>query len=615
MRWKGIIFLAILAGIVIALGFIFTDKWLEKRFEAAGTAIIGAKVEIDHLDFSLLGLHIRWDSLQATNPNNTMRNILTTGRTDFNMQLAPLFRKKVIIENIMMTNLSSGTERTTDGKVEKKKHKKSSEANVFTKTIDRLQKETASAPVWNVADLTKVNLDSLLAILKISSPQKIDSLRTNLTLTYDKWDSAFVQVSWEEDFTYLSSRINAIKPADIQTLEGLQTAYSTLEKVHVRVDSLGSFVSNTREHLESDLSAAANQASLVDDWINADYNNALAQAKLPSLDKASIARYFFGGNVVSQAIVVLNVVDKARRFSQKFKSDKPKKEKPPRLKGQTIYFSSNQRLPDLWIKNIELSGRTTTGLALAGQVQNIVSNQKIIGVPTKADIKGSRKDGAAVTLSGELNYLEQSPLEQFSVTMDKIPLNNVKFPDSKFLPDNLSGGHAAVKANFLADGDELNGTLDFVANELSMAFYSEASDPLQQTVRGIFERAKTIDVNSKLQSTSDRTQFSVNSNLDDLFSKEIEAIVGKELEKARTAIEDKVASEVGDVKATFDDFVAEKTVFFEAEMRRYENLLAEQVELVEGKKAHLEKRIEEDKKKAQKSVEDEAKKRLKGLFD
>ena len=83
MRWKGIIFLVVLAVLVFVLNLVFTDRWLEKRLESAGSAVVGAKVELERLDFSLLGLQMRWDSLQVANPKNTMKNILTSGKTDF----------------------------------------------------------------------------------------------------------------------------------------------------------------------------------------------------------------------------------------------------------------------------------------------------------------------------------------------------------------------------------------------------------------------------------------------------------------------------------------------------------------------------------------------------
>ncbi|NIR57473.1 MAG: hypothetical protein GWM98_27240, partial [Nitrospinaceae bacterium] len=61
IRWKGLILLAVVFGIALTVTLIFKDSWLERRIEEAGSAIVGARVDIDDLDLSLTGLHIRWN--------------------------------------------------------------------------------------------------------------------------------------------------------------------------------------------------------------------------------------------------------------------------------------------------------------------------------------------------------------------------------------------------------------------------------------------------------------------------------------------------------------------------------------------------------------------------
>ena len=154
MRWKGIIFLVVLIGIFVALSFILTDDWLERQLENIGTSVVGAKVEIDNLDFSLTGLHLRWSRLQVTNPKDTWKNIIETGKTECNFELLPLFSKKVVIENMQLSDLQTGTERATDGKIikkaKKKKETKPKKPGFFAKTTEKLQKEVETAPAWNL---------------------------------------------------------------------------------------------------------------------------------------------------------------------------------------------------------------------------------------------------------------------------------------------------------------------------------------------------------------------------------------------------------------------------------------------------------------------------------
>jgi len=71
-RNKGLIALGIVLAFIILISLIFSDIWIEKELENIGDQLIGAKVEIDNLDFSFTELYLSWRRLQVTNPKNTM---------------------------------------------------------------------------------------------------------------------------------------------------------------------------------------------------------------------------------------------------------------------------------------------------------------------------------------------------------------------------------------------------------------------------------------------------------------------------------------------------------------------------------------------------------------
>jgi len=359
VRWKGIITLLVLAGIVIVCGLIFTDSWLEKRLEITGSNIIGAKVELNKFDISLLGLHVKWDSLQVTDPKDTWINLLTTGRCEFNMSFLPLLRKKIMIENVQTANLTSGTARTTDGKWEKRKKKeKEAKPNIFSKTIARLENEISQAPAFNLEQFgKKVNVDSIIAILNIQSPGKIDSLKNNLNEKYNYWDKTFTEINLDKDFLRIENQIKSINPAQISNIEELQSSLNTVNNVRSELDSIKKSVTTNKTNLMNDLSFTETNVKQVDNWILEDYKRALSMAKLPDLNAQNIGKFIFGASVVNRVNKVLAITGQIRGYASRFKSDKPKKEKPPRLKGQTIYFSSKNIYPDFWIKKILYQGK------------------------------------------------------------------------------------------------------------------------------------------------------------------------------------------------------------------------------------------------------------------
>ena len=616
MRWKGIITLLVLAGIVIVLGLIFTDSWLEKKLEVTGSNIVGARVEIDKFDVSLLGLHVKWDSLQVTDPQDTWKNVLTTGKCEFNMDFLPLLRKKVIIENVQTANLTSGTARTTDGKWEKKKKEQAGKPNVFSKTIARLENEISGAPAWNLDQFgKKVNTDSIIALLNIQSVGKIDSLKNSLNEKYAYWDKTFSEVDLEQDFTRIEEQIKSIAPAQIKTVGQLQTSLTTVNKIRTDIDSLKKVVATTKTNVTNDLKFAGENVKQVDNWIQDDYKNVLGMAKLPDFSAGNIGRFIFGAGIVNRVNKVLTVTGQVRGYAARFKSDKPKKEKPPRLKGQAIHFSSKGIYPEYWIKNISLSGQTFKGVGFSGAVTDLVSDQKVVGQPTRFDVVGSRTDGASVHLLGEFNYLKDTPNETIELSMGGIPMNDVKLGESALAPYQLKKGTGKLQSMLSIQGEEIRGDLTFIADHLLFDIREPEKDSrVVRAINSVYANTDMLDVRAKWASNADKTDFSLNSNLDDLLVARFRSILSTEVADAKAKLQSEVDKRVQKHKAEILQLVNDKNKMLAAKVKKYEEMLNQNIELIENKKQEIENRIKQEKEKQENKLKDQAKEKLKDIF-
>jgi uncharacterized protein (TIGR03545 family) len=618
MRIKGIIFLAVLAGIFILLSIFLTDFWLEKRLESVGTSIVGAKVEIDHLDFSIAGLHVKWDSLQVTNPKNTWENILSTGQCEFDMDFLPLLSRKVIVENFQATNLRSGMKRTTDGKIEKKMKikPKSGKPSFITRTVQSLENEVKTAPAFSLGQFSrKVNVDSIKAFLEIRSPERIDSLKNSLSLMYGKWDEAFSDFKPAKELETIRQEITSIEPASIQSVPDLQNALITIDQSKKQIDSLRAAITTTRASIGQDFSFASRNLLSMDDWIKEDYRRALDKAKLPDINQQNIGKFLFGSKVVSKYTYALNIVGKSRSFANRFKSDKPKKQKPPRLKGQDIWFTKRNTLPSLWIKRIEISGKTLQSIAFSGLVTDVSSQQLLVGKPTRIDIQSSRK-GTSFDFAGELNYLGKEPQERFRLALAGLPLSDVRLSDSPMLPNTLKSGSLRLESSLDMQGDRLESTVHVISDRLVFDFAAqqEKQDQITRIVQNALKSIDNLDLKAIVRSDSAGTDFSLNSNLDDILVKQLKSQVSAEIEAAKAKLLAEVDSRVQKHRAEVENMVREKQTELETTMKKYEDQLNEQIRYVDNKKKEVETRIEEEKNKQKKKLEDEAKKKLKGII-
>jgi uncharacterized protein (TIGR03545 family) len=611
-RWKGIIFIAVVAAIIVTISLLLTDRWLENKLESSGSAIVGAKVEIDGLDFSIFGARMKWQRIQVTDPKNTWKNIFETGVSDFNLEFWPLLSKKFIVENFQVSGFRTYTDRKTDGAIPKPPKEEKSEPGFISKTITNLSdKASGAAQTQFTSYKQKVNVDSIMALLNIQSVKKIDSLKNDLTGKYAAWDQRFNQWNVEQSVQDIETKVKSLDVNKIKTVEQAQTALTTVEDVRKSAEKLTGEAQSIKKDLLGDLNTAKSALAQADDWIKADYDHARSLAKLPDLSAQNIGSMVFGPGLVNQVNQYLGYVETARGYAAKLKSDKPaKEEKPPRMKGQDIYFYNPNARPDFWIKQIQLSGETNDGLQLEGSVQHIVSDQRLINRPTEFRIYAGKETASKLELSGVFNYLGAEPLEQFKASYTGFSMANTKLSDSPFLPNKITKGSGAVYASLNLAGESLNSEVKFIASALEFDFGATSKNYFEKIVQDIVRKISIIDLIAKIEGSKGDARVSINSNLDDLFMNSLKSIFSAEVEKAKKMIQERIDKEVSKYRAELDKIVKEKEAQLNARLKNYEDQVNEKLAMIEAKKKEVEKKIEDEKNKLGKDAE----KQLKKLF-
>lgn len=614
MRKSGLITLLVILAIFIALGFIFTDRWLESELEDLGTGMVGAKVEIDNLDFSFIGPHLSWQRLQVTNPRNTMTNMIETGFTEFKMEFWPLLRGKVIIENVQMDSIRSGTVRETDGAIPKKEKeaKESSEDKVFKDTKSNLQKEVENQPVFRLAGSIKnVNVDSIISILKLKSPARIDSAKNLLQDNYNKWEQKLSSADPEKDVNRIKRQITSIDVSKIKSVETFNSAVSSAKKVENSIDSLTTSIKQTKKDFNADYSGSTNVLGQLDDWIKQDFSNAMSLAKLPDFSTQNIAKMLFGAEVVNQVNEYLGYIGTARTQLNKISSKNKKEPSPPRLKGQDIYFPSNYGRPNFWLKKIAVSGRLQHDLPLAGQVTDITSNPKMIGKPVEINIAGKSGAKRSFGLQGSLNYLDSIPKENFSLNYNGFAIDEMKLSKSDYFPQAIKKGSGNVTASLNIAGQVFDGSIKFVSNQVQFDFGdTKPSGKLQSIIRDVFNQTTDVTFTAVIKGKKDNLVFALKSNLDEKLASAFKSTASKEIEEAKAKIRKKIEDQVAQKKAQVEKLIAENKEKLEAQIAKYEKKIDEQKELLEKRK----KEIEDQKKKYEDQLKDKAKDKLKKLF-
>lgn len=314
----------------------------------------------------------------------------------------------------------------------------------------------------------------------------------------------------------------------------------------------------------------------------------------------------FGQSISDKLQTWLGYIGTGRSYMAKVASDKPKVQNPPRLKGQDIYFYNPNVRPDFWLKNTLLSGTTNDKVELKGTMTNLVSDQKIIGQPTKIELSSAKENASALRIDGTLDYLTNIPHESFEASLSGFSLAGQKVADSPFLPKKVKSGSGNISAKLDLQGEEITGRIDFKAQNLVFEQGKPGKTEFDKIVSDILQNTKIIDFKAKISGTRNNLKYSINSNLDDIFIKNLKDRFGKELENAKRKIEKQIAQQTAEPKAKLEKLIKENEAKLNEQFAKYEKAINEQLDKTEEKKKEI------DKKK--KKLGDDAANKIKGLF-
>jgi uncharacterized protein (TIGR03545 family) len=605
VRWKGIVFLCILLAVFCVVAWVFTDKLVENKIESLATQINGAKVEIDNLRISFTNLYLGWDRMQITNPRQTMKNRLETGRCELDFEFWPLLSDKFIVESFSMTDIRTDTEREEDGAIQKKEA--AAQTGFLTSTAGYLEKEASSLVTPQISALKKkANIDSVLQILDIQSIEKISTLKKQSETVYAGWEQRLNNLTIGKDVKEIESQIQSIDVNKLKTADQILAASTKVDNVYTLIKSNAAELNRIKNDLRTDLDSIRSQVAQVDNWVGEDFAKALSLAEIPQLNAENIAKLIFGRRVVGQINEYLDYLALARHYTSKSKEDKPEKLSPPRLKGQDIYFYNENARPDFWIRKMNISGMTENAITWEGLVTDIVSDQRLVGKTTNISLGGQNAAGVRIALEGLLDYLKEEPSESFQLTYSGFSLANLKLSESSLLPNKVASGTGTIQTRLDLKGEQIDGVTAFTGKKMNFDFSGipENRGKLETIIQSVLQSINEIEFKAHILGKSGDLKFSIDSNLDELFAQKIGAIVNEEFDKVKSEIQKRIDSEVIKYRKELDGLIAGKEDLLHGETLKYDKMLEQEVHHADSKKKEIEAIYNKEKKNLENKVKD-----------
>jgi len=556
IRWWGLAVFVIIVGGTIAAWVLFADTLVRRGIEAAGTRMVGARVELGGADVGFSPARLELQELAVTNPNAPMRNALAARRIAFDFDWLGLLLDRVHIDEMAVEGLRFDTERETSGAVGW------SDPTESTESLMPAEEQRSSLPPLEVPSAAEV-----LEREQLESPEVIADAQQKVTERHKRLAKRLQELPGPTTLADYQQELDEIGQADgaleqvrgVKRLRDLAKAIEDdLKRLRRARDEAKGSVKDAREIAgEARRAPAADIQRLYRKYTDPE---AVAAELMHYLLDPAVAGWlnsgwywyqrispYLGGSEGDDAVV-----------------------RPARGPGRVVEYPEAGTDPSLLIQHIRLSGGE--GDRLDGRITDIASPASDWGEPLRIDAKG---DGVA----GYQRLALQAAIDR------RTPGESNSRIDFDGKGASISGWTLGSKEGLKADGGTVdiqvagtvtNGTLDLnLSADVSGARFQAASsdEPLLTSAADAMSDAGRLQLKADVTGTTDDPKIQISSSLQGLLA----PVLRKSLQQAASGFQDQLAQSIRERTA---DSLAELDVA-QSELNSLETQLTERIDRYE----------------------------------
>jgi len=180
--WRGLIAFIVVLIVVMGAALLFVDDAIEGIIEITGTRLVGAKVELGAADLSISPLGLSLTGLQVTNPDAPMTNAVQVDRMALSMEDSKLLRRKMVVKEMTLDGVRLNTPRKRSGAISGKW------------AAPPVASKKAAREKFKFPSIEVPSVEEILQREKLHSLELIESLRTDLQMEKDQWQSRLVEL-------------------------------------------------------------------------------------------------------------------------------------------------------------------------------------------------------------------------------------------------------------------------------------------------------------------------------------------------------------------------------------------------------------------------------------
>lgn len=619
--------------IVVVLTYLyfhfFFDGHLKRAFEFGGYHLLGAEVNIAHVETSFFKGTFRVQGVQITNAEKPTHNMAEIGDIRFGVLWDGLLRARFIVNEMAVEQIAVDTLRKSPGRVkppdpDKGDSQESAIDKLKNKTLEKVGSKYEDNVLGDIASiLGGTSSGDQLAKIEGSIPSKakLKDLEAEYQAKTKAWQDKLNSLPKAQEIKALADRLNQVKTKDFKTPQELQASLQEIDTVLKEADAKYKQTQTTGNDLNSDLKALDQGLKDLDAMVRKDIKDLEARFRIPSLDPKTLSKSIFYPYLAPY----LAKFNRYKKVAEKYiPPNLMKKEEPdevaqiqprPRADGVTYEFTTLKSYPLFWIKRISVSSKANPSVPqtgdLKGLITDVTSHQPLVGRPTVAKLEGNFPGMQVSDFLGQLTIDNTKPVSRigFDFRVGSYPLDGRELLQS---PDVQVAFQKAMGS--LVSKGELVGLKEFkfdLTNQFKNVDFKVTTkdSAAQEILQSIFSGLPAVSVEAYGAGVLPSISLNLNSNLGPELARGLEQQLQKKLIEARARLQAYVDDQVGKEKAKLEAEFNKAKSRIEGEVKKVEDQL-------NAEKAKAQAKIDQAKKdtenQARKSVENEVKKALGG---
>ena len=549
IRWQGVVAFVVVTGLLAFVWFLLVDTWVQRAIERAGTAAVGAKVELDAADLSLIPLGLTLTRLQVTNPDEPMTNAVEIAKITGTLETLELLRRKVIIDAMTVDGMRFNTQRRTSGAIATAPKEKA-EPSEGVGGIS-----LPSVEINDPKEILAKELDNLQS-LKLA-----ETLQAEVQAEKDKWKQQIASLPDKAKLNEYKQRIEKLKSAGKGGLSGVLGGIQEVKVIQEELRRDLDRIKSVKTGLEQTVSSLKTRVNDVARLPQEDVKRLMEKYSVSGQGLANVTRVLFRGPLADYVQAAVRWHQRLEPFISRPTEQKAKAEvvKPLRGKGVDVRFPERAPLPEWLIRTSRVSLEIPAG-AISGEVKNITAEQHVLGAPLTFAFSGQNLKGIdAIKLDGTINRVDRAtPQDTAHLKLAAYQLDQLKLGGEQ-APISLTQGIADLDVRAALRESSLDAAITSkVRGARIEAGKGLAPGPVGEAIAGALADVKAFQVKADVTGTQNQFDMKVESDLDEVLKqavgKQAKAQVAKLEGRLRAAIDEKVAPQLAEIRSKLGGF-------------------------------------------------------------